>query len=76
MVDRGILVNAVAPGAINTRILEGDSKKRRKKREQEIPLGRIGETKEIAEGVALLFSENATYITGEVLNINGGLLMH
>jgi 3-oxoacyl-[acyl-carrier protein] reductase len=76
LVGKNILVNAVAPGAIDTRILADDSPKRREKREAEIPLQRIGNVEEIAAGVALLFSKNATYITGEVLNINGGLLMH
>ena len=76
LAKKKILVNAIAPGAIETRILAGDSPERRKKREQEIPIGRVGYVEEIAVGVALLFSEKATFLTGEVININGGQLMH
>jgi 3-oxoacyl-[acyl-carrier protein] reductase len=72
---RKILVNAVAPGAVDTQILAGDSPEKRKQRESEIPLGRIGQPDEIGAVVAFLFSEKATYITGETFNVNGGLLM-
>lgn len=72
---KGILVNAVAPGAIDTQILAGDSPEKRRKRESQIPLGRIGQPEEIGAAVAFLFSEKATYITGETFNVNGGLLM-
>lgn len=72
---KGILVNAVAPGAVDTQILAGDSAEKRRQRENEIPVGRIGQPEEIGAAVAFLFSEKATYITGETFNINGGLLM-
>ena len=72
---RQILVNAVAPGAIDTQILAGDSPEKRKQRESEIPLGRIGQPDEIGTAVAFLFSDKTTYITGETFNVNGGLLM-
>lgn len=72
---KGILVNAVAPGTIDTQILAGDSPEKRRERESQIPLGRIGQPEEIGAVVAFLFSEKATYITGETFNINGGLLM-
>jgi len=76
LAPKGILVNAVAPGPIDTQIIANDTPERRIRREQEIPLGRIGNVDEIAAGVALFFSEKATFMTGEILNINGGLLMH
>ncbi len=72
---KGILVNAVAPGAVDTQILAGDSPKKRRERESQIPLGRIGQPEEIGAVVGFLFSEKATYITGETFNVNGGLLM-
>lgn len=67
---RGITVNAVAPGFIRTDMTsalpEDDLKKM-------IPAGRFGEAEEVAELVAFLASANASYITGEVISINGGL---
>lgn len=75
LAGKKILVNAVAPGATDTRILAGDTPEKRKQREAEIALGRIGLPQEIAGTVAFLFSDQATYITGETINVNGGMLM-
>ncbi len=71
-----ITVNAIAPGAIDTQIIAGDTPKKRCEREQQTPLERVGRPEEIAGAVAFLFSDKATYITGETINVNGGLLMH
>lgn len=71
----GILVNAVAPGAIETQIIAKDTPEKRRIRENETPLGRVGQPQEIAAMVAFLFSSKASYITGETFNVNGGLLM-
>ena len=65
-----ITVNAVAPGFINTAMLEGMNLENYMKA---IPTGRIGEPEEVAHLVSFLASEKASYITGEVININGGL---
>jgi 3-oxoacyl-[acyl-carrier protein] reductase len=75
MAKKCILVNAVAPGATDTQILAGDSPEKRREREAEIPVNRIGQPDEIAGAVAFLFSDQASYITGETINVNGGLLM-
>ncbi len=73
---RGVTVNAVAPGFVSTKMtddsLQGD---RREKLLASIPLGRIGEAKDIAEAVRFLSSPAAGYITGQVLRVNGGLYM-
>jgi NAD(P)-dependent dehydrogenase (short-subunit alcohol dehydrogenase family) len=69
----GVRVNAVAPGWVATEnILKGD---RWKIAVQQIPIGRLAEPNEIAGIVAWLCSETAGYITGEILNVNGGMLM-
>ncbi len=67
---RGIRVNAVAPGFINTDMTETISEGEFKKM---IPLNRFGEAEEVASVVGFLVSKKASYITGEVISINGGL---
>ncbi len=67
---KGVTVNAVAPGFIRTDMTQGLDEAELKK---QIPAGRFGEAKEVADLVAFLASENAGYITGEVVSINGGL---
>ncbi|KXG10617.1 SDR family oxidoreductase [Anoxybacillus rupiensis] len=68
----GIRVNAVAPGAIRTDMLEPFSETEIKELEEEIPLGRIGMPSEVAKTVSFLLSEDASYITGQVISVNGG----
>lgn len=68
----GITVNSVAPGLINTEIWKSLPKKQANGIIANIPIGRPGETEEIAATVAFLASEEASYITGEDIDINGG----
>jgi len=73
--SRGITVNAVAPGYIDTDMTAALSEKAREAMLGMIPLGRTGTPREVAESVAFLASDEAGYITGHVLNINGGMYM-
>ena len=73
--SRNITVNAVAPGFVDTVMTQRLSETTTSKLLDQIPIGRIGVDREIAYGVKFLASEEASYITGEVLNINGGLYM-
>ena len=73
--SRNITVNAVAPGFVDTVMTQKFSETTTSKLLDQIPMGRIGVDREIAYGVKFLASEEASYITGEVLNINGGLYM-
>jgi len=72
---RGITVNAVAPGYIATKMTEDLADKAKEQLESLIPLGRIGTSNDIADGVCFLASKQAGYITGQVLGINGGMYM-
>jgi NAD(P)-dependent dehydrogenase (short-subunit alcohol dehydrogenase family) len=69
----GIRVNAVAPGVIDTAFLDGVPGMR--DRGGTFPLRRIGQPKEVASVVGFLMSEDASYLTGEIVDVNGGLLM-
>ncbi len=73
--SRGITVNALAPGLIETEMTEGLSADYRAKMLETIPLGRFGTPTEIARIAAFLLSEDARYITGQVLCADGGLVM-
>ncbi len=73
--SRGITVNALAPGLIETEMTEGLSTEYRAKLLETIPLGRFGTPTEIARIAAFLLSEDARYITGQVLCADGGLVM-
>ena len=73
--SRGITVNAVAPGYIETPMTAVLDEKLRAKMVEQIPLGRPGTDSEIAHSVAFLASEKAAYITGNVLDVNGGMFM-
>jgi len=75
LASRNITVNAVAPGYIETAMTEGLSEALKSKVKEAIPLGRPGSDMDVAHAVAFLASEEASYITGHVLNVNGGMLM-
>ena len=70
---RGITVNAVAPGFINTAMTQALNESQQQEILSQIPLGRMGEAEDIANAVAFLASEEASYITGTVLHVNGGM---
>ncbi len=70
-----INVNVIAPHAIETDMSREWSEEKRKSVIADIPLGRMGEPEDIAEAVAFLVSDKAKFITGEVLDVNGGYLM-
>lgn len=73
LASRKINVNAIAPGTIDTDLILGYSKKEREERIKEIPLGRIGKPEDVANVCLFLASNLADYITGETINVNGGL---
>jgi 3-oxoacyl-[acyl-carrier protein] reductase len=73
--SRGVTVNAVAPGLIETEMTVQLSEKLREEFLQSIPLGRFGSCDEVAELIAFIAGPAAGYITGQVVNINGGLYM-
>ena len=73
--SRNITVNVVAPGAVKTDMLEKLSNDQIEEYIESIPLGRLGEPQEIGEIIAFLSSENASYITGSVIPVDGGLYM-
>lgn len=73
--SRSITVNAVAPGYIETAMTEGLSADLKAKVHEMIPLQRAGTDMDVAHAVRFLASEEAAYITGHVLNVNGGMLM-
>ena len=72
---RGITVNAVAPGYIETDMTAAIPEKAREEFMKNIPLGRAGKPEDIAKAVLFLSSEYSDYITGQVINIDGGMVM-
>ena len=73
--QRGITINAVAPGFIETKMTKDLSEDVKAKILSAIPMGRMGTTKEVADTVTFLSSNEASYITGETIHINGGMFM-
>jgi 3-oxoacyl-[acyl-carrier protein] reductase len=73
--SRGITCNAVAPGFIETAMTSGLSEDLKQSALKMIPLGKICVPEDVASAVGFLASEEASYITGHVLNVNGGMLM-
>lgn len=75
LASKGILVNAVAPGLIETpmlrKVMSGRDEEAMKKT---VPLGRLGEAAEVAGVIAFLLSDDASYVTGQLINIDGGLI--
>lgn len=75
LASRGITVNAIAPGFVNTEMTAGLSENVKAGAVAQIPLGKFGEPEDIAETAAFLASDSAGYITGQVLNVDGGMAM-
>ncbi|HTU41898.1 MAG TPA: 3-oxoacyl-[acyl-carrier-protein] reductase [Candidatus Aquilonibacter sp.] len=73
--SRNITCNAVAPGFIETAMTEVLGEDFKQNAAKQIPLGRVGTVDDVAHAVAFLASDEASYITGHVLNVNGGMLM-
>jgi 3-oxoacyl-[acyl-carrier protein] reductase len=73
--SRGITVNAVAPGFIETEMTQGLSAQAKAELIRQIPLGRWGTPQDVADCVSFLVSSRASYITGQVIQVNGGLSM-
>ncbi len=73
--NRGITVNAIAPGFIDTDMTQALTSEQREKMLAQVPAGRLGDVDEIAAAVVFLASDSAGYITGETLHINGGMHM-
>jgi len=73
--QRGINVNAIAPGYIQTPMTDVLPEKAKEELKRMIPLERLGQPEDVAEAVLFLVSEASNYITGHVLNVNGGIYM-
>jgi 3-oxoacyl-[acyl-carrier protein] reductase len=73
--SRNITCNAIAPGFIETAMTAVLSDEFKQAAVKQIPLGRVGSSEDVAGAVAFLASDDASYITGHVLNVNGGMLM-
>jgi len=71
--SRGITANAIAPGFIETQMTQRLEENQRQELKRRIPLGYFGTPRDVAEAVAFLASEEARYITGQVLNVDGGM---
>jgi len=73
--SRGITINCVAPGFIATPMTDVLTDDQKSKMTTNIPMGKMGSPKDIANGIMFLASEEASYITGQTLHINGGMIM-
>lgn len=73
--SRNVLVNAIAPGFIRTRMTDMLSEDQKQKLSALIPLTRLGEAEDVASAALFLASDDASYITGHVLSVNGGMYM-
>ncbi len=72
---RGINVNAIAPGYIQTPMTDAVPEKAKEELKRMIPMERLGQPEDVAQAVLFLVSESSSYITGQVLNVNGGIYM-
>lgn len=73
--SRNILVNAIAPGFIRTRMTDALTEEQKQKLASAIPLERLGEAQDVANAALFLAGEDSSYITGQVLAVNGGMYM-
>jgi 3-oxoacyl-[acyl-carrier protein] reductase len=76
LASRGVRVNCVAPGFISTEMTDALTEDQKKKILEQIPLGSIGEGKDVAQAVRFLVSDESRYITGHTLSVNGGMFMN
>jgi len=76
LASRGITVNCVAPGFIETDMTRDLSDAQTAALLAQVPVGRLGQAREVADAVAFLASARAAYITGIELHVNGGMLMN
>ena len=76
LAGKKINVNAVAPGTIDTDLISNYTEEVRKQRINEIPLRRLGTSEDVADACLFLASDLSDYITGETINVNGGLYIH
>ena len=76
LASKKILVNAIAPGTIDTDIISDYNEEQRKIRANEVPLKRLGKPEDIAGACLFLASDLSKYVTGETINVNGGLYIH
>jgi len=72
---RNVTVNAITPGFIVTDMTDGMTDKARESMTEQIPLGRLGEADDVANAVIFLASDQSSYVTGQVLGVNGGMYM-
>lgn len=72
---RGVTANAIAPGFIRTAMTDALTEEQKQAMYKLIPLGKLGETEDIANAVSFLVSDKARYITGEVIRVDGGMCM-
>jgi 3-oxoacyl-[acyl-carrier protein] reductase len=76
LAPRGVTVNAIAPGFIQTAMTEKIPAEVKQKMQEQIPLGKLGQPADVAAAALFLASSSADYITGQVINVNGGMLMN
>ncbi len=74
--SRGITVNAIAPGLIQTAMTDKLTNEQKERAMQEIPLGRVGRPEDVAMAALFLASDQASYITGQTIHVNGGMCMN
>ena len=75
LASRGVTVNAIAPGFIETDMTQVLPEKVKEASVAQIPLGKFGKPEQVAAAAAFLASEDAAYITGQVLHVDGGMVM-
>ncbi len=75
LASRNITCNAIAPGFIETDMTENLDEKVKESLKEQIPLGRLGSVEDVAKAASFLASDEAAYITGQVLNVDGGMVM-